>query len=106
MDTLTFMCLSQKFSKEVEKVLGPGGSILYEKRKDKAYLKKVDIMAASMRDFQREPGNLKEYSPWLSSFKVDTIRNEMEVPGRCTFRSSCDIFSINMYSCHHLKRQV
>ncbi|XP_056629192.1 DNA-dependent protein kinase catalytic subunit isoform X2 [Triplophysa dalaica] len=77
----------QKFSKEVEKLLGPGGSILYEKRKDKAYLKKVDIMAASMREFQKEPGNLKEYSPWLSSFKVDTIRNEMEVPGQYDGRS-------------------
>uniref|UniRef100_A0A3B4GU24 DNA-dependent protein kinase catalytic subunit n=1 Tax=Pundamilia nyererei TaxID=303518 RepID=A0A3B4GU24_9CICH len=31
---------------------------------------------------QKEPGNLKEYSPWLSGFKADSFRNELEIPGQ------------------------
>uniref|UniRef100_A0A3B1JQ43 DNA-dependent protein kinase catalytic subunit n=1 Tax=Astyanax mexicanus TaxID=7994 RepID=A0A3B1JQ43_ASTMX len=77
----------QRFSKEVEKLFGPGGSKLYEKRKDKEYLKKVDELAMSMRGFQKEPGNLKEYSPWLSNFRVETLRSELEVPGQYDGRS-------------------
>lgn len=65
----------------MEKLFGPGGSKVYEKRKDKDYLRKVDELALSMRGFQKEPGNLKEYSPWLSNFSADTLRNELEVPG-------------------------
>ncbi|XP_056317923.1 DNA-dependent protein kinase catalytic subunit [Danio aesculapii] len=72
----------QKFSKEVEKLLGAGGSKLYERRKDKDFLQQVDRMAQSMRGFQKEPGNMKEYSPWLSSFKAETLKNELEVPGQ------------------------
>nr|XP_055063378.1 DNA-dependent protein kinase catalytic subunit [Misgurnus anguillicaudatus] len=77
----------QKFSREVEKLLGPGGSKLYEKRKDKSFIQQVDQMAFSMRGEKKEPGNLKEYSPWLSSFKADTIKNELEVPGQYDGRS-------------------
>lgn len=75
------MCLSQKYCKEVEKLLGAGGSKLYERRKDKNFLQQVDHMAASMKGFQKEPGNMKEYSPWLSSFKAEMLQNELEVPG-------------------------
>lgn len=74
-------CSLQKFFKDVEKLLGPNGKQLFEKRKDKTFLKKVDELAASMRRFQKEPGNLKEYSPWLSGFKADSFRNELEIPG-------------------------
>ncbi|XP_036452457.1 DNA-dependent protein kinase catalytic subunit isoform X2 [Colossoma macropomum] len=77
----------QKFSKEIEKLLGPGGSKLYEKRRDKEYIKKVDVLAGSMRGFQKEPGNLKEYSPWLSNFRVETLKSELEVPGQYDGRS-------------------
>ncbi|CAJ1081863.1 DNA-dependent protein kinase catalytic subunit [Xyrichtys novacula] len=77
----------KKFSKEVEKVLGPGGNKLFEKRKDKSMLKQVDALAASMRGFQKEPGNLKEYSPWLSGFKADAFSNELEIPGQYDGRS-------------------
>uniref|UniRef100_A0A671MAS8 DNA-dependent protein kinase catalytic subunit n=1 Tax=Sinocyclocheilus anshuiensis TaxID=1608454 RepID=A0A671MAS8_9TELE len=72
----------QKYCKEVEKLLGAGGSKLYEKRKDKEFLQQVDRLAVSMRSFQKEPGNMKEYSPWLSSFKTETLKNELEVPGQ------------------------
>uniref|UniRef100_A0A672S298 DNA-dependent protein kinase catalytic subunit n=1 Tax=Sinocyclocheilus grahami TaxID=75366 RepID=A0A672S298_SINGR len=72
----------QKYCKEVEKLLGAGGSKLYEKRKDKEFLQQVDRLAMSMKSFQKEPGNMKEYSPWLSSFKMETLKNELEVPGQ------------------------
>lgn len=65
----------------MEKFFGLGGSKVFEKRKDKDYLRAVDDLVSSMRGFQKEPGNLKEYSPWLSNFSADTHRNELEVPG-------------------------
>ncbi|KAF4110944.1 hypothetical protein G5714_007975 [Onychostoma macrolepis] len=72
----------QKYCKEIEKLLGAGGSKLYEKRKDKEFLQQVDRLALSMKNSQKEPGNMKEYSPWLSSFKTETLKNELEVPGQ------------------------
>ncbi|GAA6219422.1 DNA-dependent protein kinase catalytic subunit [Lates japonicus] len=77
----------QKFAKDVEKLLGAKGSKLFEKRKDKSFVKQVDELAASMRGFQTEPGNLKEYSPWLSGFKADPFCNELEIPGQYDGRS-------------------
>lgn len=66
----------------MEKLLGPKGIILFEKRREKCFIRQVDALAASMRGFQKEPGNLKEYSPWLSGYKADTFGNELEVPGQ------------------------
>ncbi|TKS87933.1 DNA-dependent protein kinase catalytic subunit [Collichthys lucidus] len=77
----------QKFAKEVEKRLGPKGSKLFEKRKDKSFVRQVEELVASMRGFQKEPGNLKEYSPWLSGFKADAFSNELEIPGQYDGRS-------------------
>lgn len=65
----------------MEKLLGPTGSKLFEKRKNKSFLQQVDNLVGSMREFQKEPGNLKEYSPWLSGFKADLFSNELEIPG-------------------------
>lgn len=66
----------------MEKQLGPKGSKLFEKRKDKSFVRQVDNLAATMRGFQKEPGNLKEYSPWLTGFKADPFSNELEIPGQ------------------------
>ncbi|XP_054478556.1 DNA-dependent protein kinase catalytic subunit [Anoplopoma fimbria] len=78
----------KKFAKDVEELLGSKGSKLFEKRKDKSFVRQVDELAASMRGFfQKEPGNLKEYSPWLSGFKADTFSNELEIPGQYDGRS-------------------
>ncbi|KAL1006455.1 hypothetical protein UPYG_G00072620 [Umbra pygmaea] len=78
----------KSFAKKVKEVLGDGGEKLFEKRKDKNFLQKVDAdLINSMRGFQKEPGNLKEYSPWLSSFKAHTLHNELEVPGQYDGRS-------------------
>lgn len=72
-------------------MLGAGGSKLFEKRKEKLYLKQVDELTASMRAFQKEPGNLKEYSPWLSNFRPETLRNELEIPGEAWKSSSITV---------------
>ncbi|XP_037550083.1 DNA-dependent protein kinase catalytic subunit [Nematolebias whitei] len=79
----------QKFSKDVEKLLGPDGSNLFKKKNDKTLVGQVDKLAGSMRNFtnKKEPGNLKEYSPWLSGFKADPFGNELEVPGQYDGRS-------------------
>uniref|UniRef100_A0A3P8W2M6 DNA-dependent protein kinase catalytic subunit n=1 Tax=Cynoglossus semilaevis TaxID=244447 RepID=A0A3P8W2M6_CYNSE len=70
----------QRFAKDVEKLLGSKGGKLFEKRKDRNFVQQVEELAKNMREFQREPGNLKEYSPWLSSFKADAFSNELEIP--------------------------
>lgn len=62
-------------------MLGAGGSKLFDKRKEKTYVRQVDELAASMRGFQKEPGNLKEYSPWLSNFRAQSLKTELEIPG-------------------------
>ncbi|XP_033988441.1 DNA-dependent protein kinase catalytic subunit isoform X2 [Trematomus bernacchii] len=78
----------KKFSKEVEKLLGPKGSKLFEKRKEKNFVRQVDNLASSMRQFPNDPpGNLKEYSPLLSGFKADSFNNELEIPGQYDGRS-------------------
>ncbi|KAM4606662.1 DNA-dependent protein kinase catalytic subunit [Polymixia lowei] len=77
----------QKFAKNVERLLGSQGTKLFEKRKDKSFLRQVEELLTSMRGFQNEPGNLKEYSPWLSGFKADLFHNELEVPGQYDGRS-------------------
>lgn len=80
-DLLTHLSVLQKFANKVEKLLGANGITLFQKRREKSFVRQVDALEASMRGFQKEPGNLKEYSPWLSGFKADTLGNELEVPG-------------------------
>ncbi|CAK6951979.1 LOW QUALITY PROTEIN: DNA-dependent protein kinase catalytic subunit [Scomber scombrus] len=72
----------QKFAKDVENLLGPKGNKLLDNKKNKGFMGKVEELAVSMRGFQKEPGNLKEYSPWLSGFKPDPLGNELEIPGQ------------------------
>lgn len=66
----------------MEKLLGPKGSKLFEKRKEKSFVRQVEDLVRSMLEFKKEPGNLKEYSPWLSGFKADAFSNELEIPGQ------------------------
>lgn len=79
-----FFVSSQEFAKKVKTLLGPNGSTVFDKRRDKSFLRRVEELAGSMREFQKdkEPGNLKEYSSWLSSFKADAFGNDLEIPGR------------------------
>lgn len=66
----------------MDKLLGHKGVKLFEGRQDKSFIQRVEALVALMRGFQKEPGNLKDYSPWLSGFKADTFSNELEVPGQ------------------------
>lgn len=79
----------KEFAKKVKTLLGPKGSTVFDKRKDKSFLRMVEELAVSMREFQKdkEPGNLKEYSSWLSSFKADAFGNDLEIPGQYDGRS-------------------
>uniref|UniRef100_A0A8C5C786 DNA-dependent protein kinase catalytic subunit n=1 Tax=Gadus morhua TaxID=8049 RepID=A0A8C5C786_GADMO len=77
----------KKFSQVGLKILGPQGTKLFESRKDKKLRIQVEDLMRDMRFFQKEPGNLKEYSPWLSSYKADAFRNQLEVPGQYDGRS-------------------
>ncbi|XP_036376580.1 DNA-dependent protein kinase catalytic subunit isoform X1 [Megalops cyprinoides] len=77
----------KRFAKDIEQALGVGGSKLFEKKNNKTCLKSVDELQNSMRKFQKEPGNLKEYSPWMSSFRAEMLRNELEIPGQYHGRS-------------------
>ncbi|XP_075994169.1 DNA-dependent protein kinase catalytic subunit isoform X2 [Genypterus blacodes] len=76
----------KKFANDVEKLLGPKGSKLFRNKKQKRFLQEVEELVKSMRDFQKAPGNLKEYSPWLSGFKADVF-GELEIPGQYDGRS-------------------
>lgn len=39
----------------------------------------------------KEPGNLKECSPWMSEFKAEFLRNELEVPGKFPFNVDSEL---------------
>lgn len=82
--SLSFHFSSQEFAKKLKTVLGPKGNTVFDKRRDKSFLRTVEDLLGSMREFQKdkEPGNLKEYSSWLSSFKADAFGNDLEIPGR------------------------
>ncbi|XP_054250756.1 DNA-dependent protein kinase catalytic subunit [Indicator indicator] len=71
----------QAFGKDFEHHFGKGGSeLLHMKASD------FDAIATSllskMNKTHKEPGNLKECSPWMSEFKAEFLRNELEVPGQ------------------------
>lgn len=41
----------------------------------------TDSLFYKMCTDSKPPGNLKECSPWMSDFKVEFLRNELEIPG-------------------------
>lgn len=43
------------------------------------------LLSKMYRD-SKPPGNLKECSPWMSDFKVEFLRNELEIPGELTLK--------------------
>uniref|UniRef100_A0A8C8B914 DNA-dependent protein kinase catalytic subunit n=1 Tax=Otus sunia TaxID=257818 RepID=A0A8C8B914_9STRI len=71
----------QAFGKDFDHHFGKGGSeLLVMKASD------FDAIATSllskMNKTHKEPRNLKEYSPWMSEFKAEFLRIELEVPGQ------------------------
>ncbi|XP_029447109.1 DNA-dependent protein kinase catalytic subunit isoform X2 [Rhinatrema bivittatum] len=71
----------QTHGKELDMQFGKGGSKLVDMKGD-AFAKIVEPLKISMQRSKNEPGNLKEYSPWMSRFKPEFLRNELEIPGQ------------------------
>ncbi|XP_045042014.2 DNA-dependent protein kinase catalytic subunit isoform X3 [Desmodus rotundus] len=71
----------QAFGKEFDKHFGRGGSKL-------PGMKLCDFeditksLLSKMGKDSKPPGNLKECSPWMSDFRVEFLRNELEIPGQ------------------------
>ncbi|XP_049981118.1 DNA-dependent protein kinase catalytic subunit [Alexandromys fortis] len=71
----------QAFGKEFDKSFGNGGSKL-PTMKPSHFRDITDALFVRMRTNLKPPGNLKEYSPWMSAFKVQSPGNEVEIPGQ------------------------
>ncbi|KAL6085809.1 hypothetical protein STEG23_007048, partial [Scotinomys teguina] len=71
----------QAFRKEFDKNFGNGGSKL-PTMKLCDFCNITDTLLKRMREDSNPPGNLKEYSPWMSAFKVQFPGNELEIPGQ------------------------
>ncbi|XP_006880480.1 PREDICTED: DNA-dependent protein kinase catalytic subunit-like isoform X2 [Elephantulus edwardii] len=71
----------QTFGKEFDKHFGKGGSkLLTMKLSDFGNI--TTSLLSKMSEVSKPPGNLREYSPWMSNFKVEYLRNELEIPGQ------------------------
>lgn len=71
----------QAFGKEFDKSFGNGGSKL-PTMKPSHFRDITDALLGRMRTNLKPPGNLKEYSPWMSAFKIQSPGNEVEIPGQ------------------------
>lgn len=72
----------QKHGKELDKFCGKDGSQLVAIKAEE-FNKKFTTVLANIKEQQpKEPGNLKEYSPWMTNFKPEFSRNELEIPGQ------------------------
>uniref|UniRef100_A0A8C0BSU3 DNA-dependent protein kinase catalytic subunit n=1 Tax=Buteo japonicus TaxID=224669 RepID=A0A8C0BSU3_9AVES len=71
----------QAFGKDFDHHFGKGGSELLD-MKASVFDAIVTSLLSKMNKTHKEPGNLKEYSLWMSEFKAEFLRNELEVPGQ------------------------
>ncbi|XP_006860145.1 PREDICTED: DNA-dependent protein kinase catalytic subunit [Chrysochloris asiatica] len=71
----------QAFGKEFDKHFGKGGSKLPTMRLSD-FNDITTMLYFKMSEVSKPPGNLRECSPWMSNFKVEFLRNELEVPGQ------------------------
>ncbi|ELV09918.1 DNA-dependent protein kinase catalytic subunit [Tupaia chinensis] len=71
----------QAFGKEFDKHFGRRGSKL-PTMKLSDFSDITSSLLQRMNKDSRPPGNLKECSPWLSTFSVELLRGELEVPGQ------------------------
>ncbi|KAH0617727.1 hypothetical protein JD844_016250 [Phrynosoma platyrhinos] len=75
------LCQYLKFGQELDSHFGKGGSKLLD-MKSSAFNTVAESLLSKMRECQRKPGNLKECSPWMSKFKPEFLRTELEIPGQ------------------------
>ncbi|KAG8442079.1 hypothetical protein GDO86_011029, partial [Hymenochirus boettgeri] len=76
----------EKYIRQFDNMFGIDGSKLLNMKADQ-FCKTVEPLMAKIRDEEqrnKEPGNLKEYSPWLSKFTPEFLRSELEIPGQYT----------------------
>ncbi|XP_069813698.1 DNA-dependent protein kinase catalytic subunit isoform X2 [Dendropsophus ebraccatus] len=73
---------AEKYSKDLEKVCGSDGSLLSKMKADVFTKSFGNLMEKIKKESPTEPGNLKEYSPWMSTFKPEFSRDELEIPGQ------------------------
>uniref|UniRef100_G1NU10 DNA-dependent protein kinase catalytic subunit n=1 Tax=Myotis lucifugus TaxID=59463 RepID=G1NU10_MYOLU len=71
----------QAFGKEFDKHFGKRGSKL-PGMKPHDFNDITNTLLSKMREDSKPPGNLKECSPWMSDFRVEFLRNELEIPGQ------------------------
>ncbi|XP_054451411.1 DNA-dependent protein kinase catalytic subunit [Pteronotus mesoamericanus] len=71
----------QAFGKEFDKHFGRGGSKL-PGMKLRDFEDITNSLLSKMDKDLKPPGNLKECSPWMSDFRVEFLRNELEIPGQ------------------------
>ncbi|KAG2458009.1 PRKDC kinase, partial [Polypterus senegalus] len=72
---------AEKFGKEFNSTFGKSGSKIPEMRHEDFY-KTASKLQQLMKEFGKEPGNLKEYSPWMSDFRPEVLGNDLEIPGQ------------------------
>ncbi|KAM5298283.1 DNA-dependent protein kinase catalytic subunit [Ctenodactylus gundi] len=71
----------QAFGKEFDKHFGNKGSKLPTMQLSD-FSNITNMLLSKMKRDSKPPGNLKEYSPWMSEFRVEFLRDELEVPGQ------------------------
>ncbi|XP_030325655.1 DNA-dependent protein kinase catalytic subunit isoform X2 [Strigops habroptila] len=71
----------QAFAKDFDHHFGKGGSVLLDMKISDFNAITISLRS-KMNKNHKEPGNLKEISPWMSEFKAEFLRNELEVPGQ------------------------
>ncbi|XP_042110110.1 DNA-dependent protein kinase catalytic subunit [Ovis aries] len=76
----------QAFGKEFDKHFGRGGSKL-PGMKLQDFCAIAGSLLGRMSRASNAPGNLRECSPWMSNFRVEFLRAELEVPGQYDGRS-------------------
>ncbi|XP_077348787.1 DNA-dependent protein kinase catalytic subunit isoform X2 [Lithobates pipiens] len=80
------MRFAEKHGKELDKFCGKDGSQLVAMKAEE-FNKKFTTVLTKIKEQPKEPGNLKEYSPWMTSFKPEFSRNELEIPGQYNGKS-------------------
>ncbi|XP_072708622.1 DNA-dependent protein kinase catalytic subunit isoform X1 [Ciconia boyciana] len=71
----------QAFGKDFNSHFGEGGSKLLDMEAD-FFAGIANSLILKMNKNHKEPGTLKECSPWMSELKAEFLRNELEVPGQ------------------------
>ncbi|XP_063779765.1 DNA-dependent protein kinase catalytic subunit [Pseudophryne corroboree] len=69
---------AETYAKKFDQICGKDGLQLSDKK-----IKEFDQLVSDIKEKQKkEPGNLKEYSPWMSAFKPQFSRDDLEIPGQ------------------------